>query len=376
MHSPTTSDRATSRFISTICLRTRRCPRLVPALTECGWAVRAGEPRRLPVHPTRRALVGFVSRNHRSCASRDHSSAASRRSRRNSPCASSWSPTMRRGSTRSTKLFDFHRRRWGARGTAFHTTRSARLSSSTSPNALQKAGWLRLFTLHLNDELVASCMAFSFKGRFYFYQHGYDAQFQSYGLGRADSRPQHSRRHRGRAQRVRSVVRQRGLQDLPGRSDKRWLLTRSNCFRRISAAASISAPLTPSAPCARSRAGFYPPMLLRQAERWRWHVKVALASAIAGACRLEQHAHKAREQRRPLILGYHRVVEDFAVGLADRHAEHAHQPGDVRAPHRVARKEISIRRASTRSARTLDSGEPFSDPVAAITFDDGYARRV
>ena len=48
-----------------------------------------------------------------------------------------------------------------------------------------KAGWLRLYTLHLHDELAAVMYGFAFKGRFYFYQHGYAAQFRSHGIGRA-----------------------------------------------------------------------------------------------------------------------------------------------------------------------------------------------
>jgi peptidoglycan/xylan/chitin deacetylase (PgdA/CDA1 family) len=109
---------------------------------------------------------------------------------------------------------------------------------------------------------------------------------------------------------------------------------------------------------------------LRRAS-WRWHVKVALASAIAGACRLQQHATKAREQRRPLILGYHRVVEDYAQAsltempsmlisraMFDRHIEW------------IGR---SFRFASLDEiGEHLSSGQPFSEPVAAITFDDGY----
>ena len=109
----------------------------------------------------------------------------------------------------------------------------------------------------------------------------------------------------------------------------------------------------------------------RQTDRWRWHVKVALASAIAGACRLEQHAHKAREQRRPLILGYHRVVEDFASAsqtempsmLISRAMFERHVEWIGRSFRFVSLDEIG---------EQVSSGRPFADPVAAITFDDGY----
>ena len=82
------------------------------------------------------------------------------------------------------KLFDFHRARFGSRGTAFHTTALREFHLDVT-GRLQRAGMLRLFVLHLNDSLVGVMYGISFKGRFYFYQHGYDSQFQSHGVGRA-----------------------------------------------------------------------------------------------------------------------------------------------------------------------------------------------
>jgi peptidoglycan/xylan/chitin deacetylase (PgdA/CDA1 family) len=113
-------------------------------------------------------------------------------------------------------------------------------------------------------------------------------------------------------------------------------------------------------------------MLLRQAERWRWHVKVALASAIAGACRLEEHAVKAGQQRRPVILGYHRVVEDFESAaqtdipsmLISRQMFERHIEWLGKRFRFVSLDEIGAH---------IESGKPFSDPVVAITFDDGYS---
>ena len=112
-------------------------------------------------------------------------------------------------------------------------------------------------------------------------------------------------------------------------------------------------------------------MPLRQAERWRWHVKVALASAIASACRLEHQARKAREQRRPLILGYHRVVQDFAA------ASQTDMPSMLISQAMFARHiewiGKSFRFVSLDDIGAhVSSGRPFAEPVAAITFDDGY----
>ncbi|RPI55804.1 MAG: glycosyltransferase [Acidobacteria bacterium] len=113
------------------------------------------------------------------------------------------------------------------------------------------------------------------------------------------------------------------------------------------------------------------PALPRHADRWRWHLKVKLASAIAGTWRLEQEARRSREQRRPLILGYHRVVEDFAEAsqtempsmLISRAMFERHIEWVGRRFRFASLDEIGER---------MSSGRPFSGPVAAITFDDGY----
>jgi CelD/BcsL family acetyltransferase involved in cellulose biosynthesis len=82
------------------------------------------------------------------------------------------------------RLFEFHHVRFGSRGTAFHTgeMRAFHLDAS---DRLQRAGILRLLTLHLNDALVGVMYGMAYKGRFYFYQHGYDPAFHSHGVGRA-----------------------------------------------------------------------------------------------------------------------------------------------------------------------------------------------
>lgn len=106
-------------------------------------------------------------------------------------------------------------------------------------------------------------------------------------------------------------------------------------------------------------------------EWWRWSMKVALASTITRACRLPVVGALARRQRRPLILGYHRVVEDFAaaartemssmlisVSMFERHLEWLGRRFRF-----VSLDEIGEHAAN---------GVAFDDPVVAITFDDGY----
>src|SRR5438445_5145795 len=146
----------------------------------------------------------------------------------------------------------------------------------------------------------------------------------------------------------------------------------SICFPRTSRATFTTARSKPSARCGRlpavcGRRTSMPP----KAERWRWHLKVALASAIAGASRLQHHATRAREQRRPLILGYHRVVENFAEVartempsmLISRSMFEQHIDWVGRTFRFVTLDEIG---------EHMLTGAPFIEPVAAVTFDDGY----
>jgi peptidoglycan/xylan/chitin deacetylase (PgdA/CDA1 family) len=100
-------------------------------------------------------------------------------------------------------------------------------------------------------------------------------------------------------------------------------------------------------------------------------VKAALASAIAGAHDHGLQAMLARPTARPLVLGYHRVVADFAAGArteipsmltsCDMFERHIDWLG--RHYRFAGLDEIG---------EHLLSGEPFDQPVVAITFDDGY----
>jgi peptidoglycan/xylan/chitin deacetylase (PgdA/CDA1 family) len=86
---------------------------------------------------------------------------------------------------------------------------------------------------------------------------------------------------------------------------------------------------------------------------------------------LPRHARGAGERYRPLVLGYHRVVDDFTVAsrsempsmLIGRAMFERHIDWLGRAFRFVTLDEIGA---------CLESGGLFSEPVAAITFDDGY----
>ena len=109
----------------------------------------------------------------------------------------------------------------------------------------------------------------------------------------------------------------------------------------------------------------------RRARRWRTHVKTALASTISRTHELGLAEALARGPERPLILGYHRVVEDYAGVARDEMAsmltscEMFERHLDVVGRHYrfVTLDEIGAH---------LASGEPFAERVAAVTFDDGY----
>ena len=104
---------------------------------------------------------------------------------------------------------------------------------------------------------------------------------------------------------------------------------------------------------------------------WRWSLKVALASSIARASLLPVVGALAGRRRRPLILAYHRVVEDFEGAartelpsmLISRSMFERHLEWLGRRFRFVSLDDIGAHAAD---------GVPFDDPVVAITFDDGY----
>lgn len=104
--------------------------------------------------------------------------------------------------------------------------------------------------------------------------------------------------------------------------------------------------------------------------RWRRLLKDAVATAIAQTRSLTSFAPVAGGFH-PLVIGYHRVVEDFERAAAtdmptmlvsramfERHVEWIGRHFEF-----VSLDEIGCH---------IERGEPFSRPVATITFDDGY----
>ena len=147
--------------------------RLAAPLSESGWSVRAAADGfcpfiRLAGHSWD-SFLATIGPAHRATTRRRLRSLEKNFTMRFEPIADD---AMRQYAL--AKLFDFHRARFGRRGTAFHT-KALREFHLDVTSRLQTAGLLRLFMLHLNDDLVGVMYGMSFKGRFYFYQHGYDS---------------------------------------------------------------------------------------------------------------------------------------------------------------------------------------------------------
>ncbi|HYS26972.1 MAG TPA: GNAT family N-acetyltransferase [Vicinamibacterales bacterium] len=80
------------------------------------------------------------------------------------------------------KLFEYHDRRFDERGTAFGTDDMRAFHDELTRRALDR-GWLRMFVLRLDGAPAAVMYGFLYDGTFYFYQHGFDEQFQQHSIG-------------------------------------------------------------------------------------------------------------------------------------------------------------------------------------------------
>ena len=83
-------------------------------------------------------------------------------------------------------LARFHDRRYVSRGgsTAFSSPALRAFHDGVTRRGIDR-GWMRLYALHLNDELAAVMYGFAYNRKFYFYQHGYDERYQQHSVGLA-----------------------------------------------------------------------------------------------------------------------------------------------------------------------------------------------
>jgi peptidoglycan/xylan/chitin deacetylase (PgdA/CDA1 family) len=107
----------------------------------------------------------------------------------------------------------------------------------------------------------------------------------------------------------------------------------------------------------------------KPAARWRWYLKTGLASVINAS---RGTALRVDGGYRPLVLGYHRVVEDF-----DQAVQHDMPSMLISAAMLERHIDFLGRHFSFVSVDEIGEaarhGRAFEKPVAAITFDDGYA---
>jgi CelD/BcsL family acetyltransferase involved in cellulose biosynthesis len=77
-----------------------------------------------------------------------------------------------------------HNRRWSERGQsdAFHLPDLVTFHREFAPLAAD-LGWLRLYTLRLDDHPAASLYGFLYRGKFYFYQSGFDTVYAKHSVG-------------------------------------------------------------------------------------------------------------------------------------------------------------------------------------------------
>ena len=79
--------------------------------------------------------------------------------------------------------------------------------------------------------------------------------------------------------------------------------------------------------------------------RLRWRVKETLAGLIRTVNARYRSTRRAGVSYRPLVLGYHRVVEDFEAASRTEMASMLTSTRDVRAASRLDRPSLPLRRS-------------------------------
>lgn len=81
-------------------------------------------------------------------------------------------------------LLDLHRKRWRDRGGSDALSDPAVVAFHREVIRLaHRRGWLRLYVLRLDGRPAAALYGFLYRGRFLFYQSGFDGEFGSYSVG-------------------------------------------------------------------------------------------------------------------------------------------------------------------------------------------------
>ena len=80
------------------------------------------------------------------------------------------------------RLIALHKARWSGYSRAFHTQNHLDFHEEITRLACER-GWLRIYTLWLDEEPVAALYGFRYGGVFYFYQSGFDPNYGRYSTG-------------------------------------------------------------------------------------------------------------------------------------------------------------------------------------------------
>ena len=152
-------------------------------LKTSGWSVRTAETNVCPYIP----LAGLSFEDYLTSLGREHRYSFHRKLRR---LQRDFTVRFEQASTETEchwameELFRLHQLRWSGRGgsDAFHTDSLLAFHREWSVCALRQ-GWLRIYSLRLNDVPAAFLYGFLYNGIFYFYQSGFDPEFSKYGVG-------------------------------------------------------------------------------------------------------------------------------------------------------------------------------------------------
>ena len=158
--------------------------RLAERLAGEGWAASVTDDGRCPVV----SLAGHTFDSFLGTLGASHRANVRRRLRALAHLDARFEPVTTHEERRHmlAALATLHAHRYADRGgsTAFSTPASRAFQEDATRLALD-SGWLRMYVLRLGDAVAAVMYGFSYGGRFYFYQHGFDAAYAAHSVGLA-----------------------------------------------------------------------------------------------------------------------------------------------------------------------------------------------
>ena len=261
---------------------------------------------------------------------------------------------------------ELHNMRWRDRGgsDAFHTPGLVSFHREFSQLAL-KRGWLRLYVLRLNQKPAACLYGFLYGRTFYFYQSGFDSAYEKQSVGLVSMGLGIKSAIAEGAEEYDLIARKRRIQvSLEPREPGTGQIGIISAGQRG----------THLPPVGGTRAGFAPDCPARAVEAVRmirsW-AKTGAAGVLSWTGMDKVVGLLAGSMDAPVVIGYHRVVENFAASaatsipsmLVSRQMLERHLDWLGRRFRFVSLDELGAR---------LDGSDGSHDAIAAITFDDSY----